>query len=86
MCSRDQRTVASPRACGRWSSAPVSAFRTGAVLSRGDEYRTTSAHLADTTSILNIGNQLRNRHFTTFIEELNKMVAGVTWTVASIRN
>lgn len=62
------------------------AFGNTHVLNRGDEYKTSSTHLADTTSIMNIGNQLRERHFTTLLEEMNKMVTGVTWSVASIRN
>lgn len=62
------------------------AFGNTAVLSRGDEYRTTSPHLADTSSILNIGNQLRTRHFRTLLEGMNTMVPGVVWSVSSIRN
>jgi hypothetical protein len=31
-----------------------------------------------TASILNIGTQLRARHFDMFLKEINKMVAGVT--------
>jgi len=57
-----------------------------AVLDRGDEYRKDSPHLADTKSLLNIGKELRTRHFTTILEEMNKMVSGVTWAVGSIRN
>ena len=53
-------------------------------LNRGDEYRATSPNLADTESILNIGKQLRTRHFTTMIEEINKMTPGTTWTVHSV--
>jgi len=62
------------------------AFGNTAVLSRGDEYTATSAHLADTASILNVGTELRVRHFRTMLEEMNKMVSGVTWAIDSIRN
>jgi hypothetical protein len=56
-----------------------------AVLARGDEYQTTSPHLADTTSIMNIGREMRARHFRTIIEQMDLMVPGVTWSVSSIR-
>jgi hypothetical protein len=51
------------------------------VLGRGDEYASTSPHLADTTSILNIGRELRKRHFTTLLEEMNKMIPDTTFAV-----
>lgn len=55
-----------------------------AVLNRGDEYKPTSAFLADTDSIMNIGHQLRARHFRTIIEELNSMLPGCTFSVSNI--
>lgn len=47
------------------------------VLRRGDEYRSTSPHYADKASVINVGRQLRNRHFQTMLEEVNQMVPGV---------
>lgn len=38
-----------------------------------DEYRAGSAHLADTDSIMNVGRQLRPRHMTALLTELNAM-------------
>jgi hypothetical protein len=56
-----------------------------AVLSRGDEYRTTSPHVSDYDSILNIAGTVRSRHFTTILEEMNKMIADTTFSVHSVR-
>lgn len=53
-------------------------------LNRGDEYAAASAHKNDQGSIMNMGNQLRNRHFQTILEELNKMIADTTFTVARV--
>ncbi len=53
------------------------------VLGRGDEYRTTSPHHGDTASVINVGRALRARHFRTMIEEMNKMIADTTFSVAS---
>jgi hypothetical protein len=56
-----------------------------AVLDRGDEYRRKSPHVSDKDSMLNIGNQLRDRHFTTIIEDLNTMITDCTFSVGTIR-
>jgi hypothetical protein len=55
------------------------------VLSRGDEYRSSSAHSADRDSMLNVGDQLRVRHFQTLIEELNQIWPGTRFSVSSLR-
>jgi hypothetical protein len=55
------------------------------VLNRGDEYNAGHANEADATSMLNIGNELRNRHFTTILEELNRMVPNTTFSVGRVR-
>jgi hypothetical protein len=55
-----------------------------AVLGRGDEYNAGSANLADTTSIMNIGTQLRTRHFRTLLEAMNTMIPGTTFAVHQI--
>jgi hypothetical protein len=56
-----------------------------AVLNRGDEYRNTSPHFADSASVINVGRELRTRHFRTMIEELNKMIPGTIWSVSSLK-
>lgn len=56
---------------------------TGA-LNRGDEYNPGSPHLADTTSIMNIGTQLRTRHFRTLLEAMNTMIPNTTFAVHSV--
>lgn len=55
------------------------------VLSRGDEYPAGNAHKADVSSIMNIGNQLRTRHFATIVDELNRMIPNTTFSVDKIR-
>ena len=55
------------------------------VLNRGDEYRKTSPHHSDTASVINVGRELRTRHFRTMIEEMNQMIAQTRWTVATLR-
>ena len=56
-----------------------------AVLGRGDEYKSTSIHSSDVNSIMNVGNELRKRHFSTILDELNKMIPGTTFTVHQVR-
>ena len=78
-------TSASPAVCkSGFQTVPHefghAAGNTG-VLSRGDEYNAGSPHLADTDSILNIGRKLRARHFTTLLEEMNKMIPNTTFAV-----
>lgn len=53
-------------------------------LGRGDEYNSGSPHLADTASILNIGTELRRRHFRTILEEMNRMIPNTTFAVQQI--
>jgi len=55
------------------------------VLNRGDEYRTTSPHNSDTRSVLNVGKELRRRHFRTVIEYLNRMIPSTSWRVGQLR-
>jgi hypothetical protein len=44
-----------------------------------DEYNTGSPHLADTDSIMNIGDQIRDRHLKPLLDELNKMIPDCTF-------
>ena len=53
------------------------------VLNRGDEYKPSRVGFADKDSVMNLGMQVRKRHFTTIIDALNKMVPGVTFRVKS---
>lgn len=55
-----------------------------AVLNRGDEYRDTSPNKNDHGSIMNQGHHLRERHFRTIIEELNKMIPNTAFSVRSV--
>jgi hypothetical protein len=55
------------------------------VLSRGDEYKDTSPHKGDTASVLNVGSELRRRHFRTAIEELNKMIPNTVWSIGMLK-
>ncbi|WP_437312626.1 hypothetical protein [Sorangium sp. So ce385] len=45
-----------------------------------DEYGAGSPHLGDTDSLLNIGRQVRARHLTALITELNDMLPGCTFS------
>ena len=44
-----------------------------------DEYVAGSPHLADSTSIANVGRQVRGRHLALILTELNTMVPGCTF-------
>jgi hypothetical protein len=54
------------------------------ILGRGDEY-SSGPYTRDTASMMNIGHELRARHLTTILEELNKMIADTTFSVQTIR-
>jgi hypothetical protein len=43
----------------------------------------TSPNLADSSSIMNIGRDLRRRHLTAVIAELNKMVPDLTFAIVA---
>lgn len=76
--TRRQRTVA--------HEFGHSAGNTG-VLARGDEYpkpSRISAHEADDQSIMHVGEQLRERHFRTIIEELDQMIPDTRFRVRSL--
>lgn len=45
-----------------------------------DEYGAGSPHLPDTTSIMNVGRQIRPRHLELIVTTLNTMIAGVVWS------
>lgn len=54
------------------------------VLGRGDEYNSGHEHKTDTKAMMNVGRELRPRYFRTLIEELNKMIPGVTFSVNKV--
>jgi hypothetical protein len=83
-----------PRGAGNAAGALKTDFRTPphefghAILSHGatanpDEYVSTSGNVADTSSIMNIGRDLRKRHLASVIVELNKLVPGLTFSVVT---
>lgn len=78
-------TSATPKVCSvGFRSVPHEfghAVGNTSVLGRGDEYASSSPHLADTNSILNIGKELRERHFRSILEEMNKMIKDTTFAV-----
>lgn len=75
---------ATPKVCREGFRSATHEF--GHTLDNDDEYGSDSAHFADSRSILNIGQQLRVRHFNTIINALNTMMKDVTFSIGSIRN
>jgi hypothetical protein len=59
------------------------AFLSGDATSNPDEYVNTSGNVADTSSIMNIGREVRQRHLTAVITELNKLVPNLTFSIAT---
>ena len=53
-------------------------------LGRGDEYKAAHAHHGDQGSILHSGSTLRSRHFLTILDQMNKMIPGTVFSVASV--
>jgi hypothetical protein len=60
----------------------------GHVLGNGndDEYRADATHRADLDSLLNIGQEIRDRHLNDVLGELNTMLPDCAFAVHSIRN
>ena len=46
----------------------------------GDEYRSDSKYLADKQSMMNVGQQLRDRHLAFILDQLNTMLPGVKFS------
>jgi hypothetical protein len=53
----------------------------GHTLMVDDEYNRGSRHLADTTSIMNIGDQVRPRHLIVILRQLNTMLANTRFSL-----
>lgn len=51
----------------------------------GDEYRDDSPYKDDNRSIINVGGQLRARHFDHLLSELNRLVPATRFVVGSVR-
>ncbi len=49
-----------------------------------DEYRKESPHYGDLYSIMNMGNELRNRHLDYLVRELNTMIPETTFTIVKL--
>jgi len=54
------------------------------VLSRGDEYHAGHTHVLDTSSVMNAGLELRDRHFLSIIDELDQMIPKCTFSIQKI--
>jgi len=63
-------------ACRDFNAVPHEFIHT---MNGPDEYN-GGTYLPDTDSVLNIGNQLRERHIKLLLDELNKMITGYTFT------
>lgn len=82
-----QRCRGAPKRC--FNQVPVAhefghAAGNTATLGRGDEYKAGHSHANDFASIMNIGSRLRDRHFRTIVDEMNKMVPDTTFQVKTI--
>ena len=51
-----------------------------------DEYEPDSAHRADTSSMVNIGTEIRRRHLTAVLTELNSAIPDCQFRIHTIRN
>lgn len=51
----------------------------------GDEYKNSSPYKDDNASIVNVGDQLRARHFDHLMSELDRMVPDTRFVVASVK-
>ena len=83
MARREACNNATPQVC-------TTGFRTmthefGHTIKSPDEYIATSPFLADTASIMNIGQQIRKRHLELIITQLNTMLPNCQFSVRSIR-
>jgi hypothetical protein len=83
-----------PRGAGNTAGAVNHQFRTapheyghailsGSLTANPDEYVNTSGHISDSSSIMNIGRDLRKRHLAAVIAELNKLIPNLTFSVAT---
>jgi hypothetical protein len=83
-----------PRGAGNQAGASTAKFRTaphefghaivsGGVTANPDEYVNTSGDVNDTSSIMNIGRELRKRHLTEVVGELNKLVPDLMFSIVA---
>jgi len=83
-----------PRGAANQANAATANFRTpphefghsiisGNATANPDEYLNSSPNLGDTSSIMNIGRDLRKRHLTAVIAELDKMIPELTFSIVA---
>lgn len=53
----------------------------GHALGNHDEYIANSPHLADSASTMNVGREIRSRHMTLVLQELNKLMPGTVFAL-----
>jgi hypothetical protein len=71
-----------PRGAGNDAGVSNSKFETPAhefahTFDNPDEYNASSPHIGDSSSLVNIGHEIRNRHVRLIVNELNSMIFGV---------
>lgn len=54
-------------------------------IGRTDEYLNNHRHIADRASIMNMGSQLRNRHYRNVIDTLSDMIPDTTFSLKNVR-
>ena len=83
-----------PRGAGNQAGASTNKFRTaphefghaitsGSLTANPDEYVNTSGHVTDTSSIMNIGRDIRKRHVAAVLAELDRLIPNLKFTVAA---
>jgi hypothetical protein len=79
--SADLAPYQASNAAGQTRTFRAGPHEFGHTLNNPDEYIAGSPHLPDTSSILNIGNQLRPRHLHLIVAALQGLSRGTTFTV-----
>lgn len=74
-----------PRGAGNAAGASTASFLTppheyGHTLRNPDEYAASSPFISDTTSLLNIGREIRGRHLNLVVEALNRLTPDLVFT------
>lgn len=79
--SADLEAYQASNAAGKTRSFRAGPHEFSHTMDNPDEYGATSPHLPDTSSIVNIGNQVRPRHLHLTIAALNSLSLGTTFSV-----
>jgi hypothetical protein len=83
-----------PRGAGNSAGGATTKFRTaphefghailsGSSTANPDEYVNTSGHVGDSSSIMNIGRDVRRRHVAAVVAELNKLIPSLTFALVT---